>query len=480
MPDGHVVSGARMNGEASFAADPIATHANNGSGTPVMERFGALPESIRKAVARDYPRNATKPDEFLEHALRALRHNGFTIIDALLLSAHFPKGLGLLAGKEGKDLREVWHRIEKAEEEKEAEEAALKRLMRATAADTLLARQFAPEVSLLGSLVTPGSRMFVVGPTGVGKTMLLMAMTGGMITGRGFLGWQAERASRVLFVDGEMPLKLLRARMQLLADQLQVTELPNFHYVSWQEPPELKGEKFGPLNTAEGQSYLLKLCELIRPTVVILDNVQSLLDGDMREEVPWNETQPLVLELTRCGIAQIWGDHTGHDHTRQYGASRKQWAFDTVLMAKPAQVASADLALAIDFSAKARNRSPDNKTEYEPRIIQLTNGEWSWSDAEPDSLSGQCPVRGHQAVALQMLERAMKAHAFLAPVFDGGAEGLVCDVKHWRTFFYDYGMPGMSQDTKCRTFNRQVEALQGKKLIAANGNLIWPTHRSLP
>jgi hypothetical protein len=193
-----------------------------------------------------------------------------------------------------------------------------------------------------------------------------------------------------LFIDGEMPLRLLRKRMELLADQLQLQELPNLHYVSWQEAslltkPKPKAAKddettdpeWAPLNMPEGQAFIRELCDKIKPDVVIFDNVQCLLAGDMREETPWNETQPLVLELTRRGVAQIWADHTGHDQTRQYGSSRKQWAFDTVMMVNRAELGDADLALAVNFEAKARNRSPENRHEYDPCIARLQGNAWT-------------------------------------------------------------------------------------------------------
>jgi hypothetical protein len=52
----------------------------------------------------------------------------------------------------------------------------------------------------------------------------------------------------------------------------------------------------------------------------------SLVAGDHREEIPWNETLPLVGKLTARRIGQIWLDHTGHNTERQYGSSTKAGA----------------------------------------------------------------------------------------------------------------------------------------------------------
>ncbi|MFT8247293.1 PriCT-2 domain-containing protein, partial [Roseomonas sp. BN140053] len=49
---------------------------------------------------------------------------------------------------------------------------------------------------LLGELVTNTTRMFIGGPTGLGKTHLGFALAAGMASGRGFLHWKAARRCR--------------------------------------------------------------------------------------------------------------------------------------------------------------------------------------------------------------------------------------------------------------------------------------------
>jgi hypothetical protein len=44
-----------------------------------------------------------------------------------------------------------------------------------------------PEEKLLGELIVPGSRTFLVGSTGLGKTLFGYELVGGMISGKGFL-----------------------------------------------------------------------------------------------------------------------------------------------------------------------------------------------------------------------------------------------------------------------------------------------------
>ena len=74
---------------------------------------------------------------------------------------------------------------------------------------------------LLGNLITTTSRAFLVGRTGLGKTMLALAIAVGAASGRGFLNWRSSRPARVLYIDGEMPAELIKARA---VDELYVAQ----------------------------------------------------------------------------------------------------------------------------------------------------------------------------------------------------------------------------------------------------------------
>src|SRR6478672_9367364 len=56
---------------------------------------------------------------------------------------------------------------------------------------------------VLGDLLSTTSRVLIVGPTGLGKTMFGIATAMAMAEGQAFLHWKAGRKCRVLYVDGE-------------------------------------------------------------------------------------------------------------------------------------------------------------------------------------------------------------------------------------------------------------------------------------
>ena len=67
---------------------------------------------------------------------------------------------------------------------------------------------------LLGYWLSTTSRVLFNGPTGIGKSNLVLALGGHCAAGRDFLHWRAHRPARVLFIDGEMSRRLLKRRAE--------------------------------------------------------------------------------------------------------------------------------------------------------------------------------------------------------------------------------------------------------------------------
>lgn len=242
---------------------------------------------------------------------------------------------------------------------------------------------------LLGDVVTTTSRIFIVGPTGLGKTNLAFGVAMGMAAGTGFLHWRSSRAARVLYIDGEMPAELIKARS---IDALRRADKPppsgNFVIFSRDREEQFARQfpklgAFAPLNTAGGQNFLLALIAALGGVdVIIFDNVMSLISGDQKDELSWTETLPLVASLTSKRIGQIWLDHTGHDRTRQYGSNTKSWRFDAVGIMAPLPDDSRSphelaFTLSFDHPGKARRRTPENWRDFETRTIRLSEDRWT-------------------------------------------------------------------------------------------------------
>jgi hypothetical protein len=242
---------------------------------------------------------------------------------------------------------------------------------------------------LLGSLITTTSRAFLVGRTGLGKTMLGLAIAVGVASGRGFLHWRSSRAARVLYVDGEMPGELIKARAIDALRRAGSPPPPGNLIIFGRDIEEEVAVAFptlgtlAPLNTEGGQNFIHGLIGLLGGVdLVVFDNVMSLVAGDQKDEVPWSDTMPLIQALTGKRVGQLWLDHTGHNSDRQYGSATKAWRFDAVgnMAALPdGERDPRHLAFRLSFDApgKARRRTPDNWREFAPCTIRLCDDRWT-------------------------------------------------------------------------------------------------------
>lgn len=268
-------------------------------------------------------------------------------------------------------------------------------------AEAWLDRDFPEPERFLGDLIISGVRMFIVGRTGLGKTMLGLAMAVAMASGSAFLHWAAGRACRVLYIDGEMPGALLRERLR---DALRRAGNPDLagRLIIFGRDIEDEAARLcpalgamPPLNSEAGHKWLLALLDGIGGIdAIFLDNVMSLIDGIAKEEESWKGATPLVDALSRRRIAQVWLDHTGWDGSHQYGTSTKSWRFDAVaLMAAltDEQRAPYELAFTLSFdppTGKARRRTPLNWQDFAPVTIRLADDRWTSEPADRRSAGG--------------------------------------------------------------------------------------------
>jgi RecA-family ATPase len=232
---------------------------------------------------------------------------------------------------------------------------------------------------LLGHILNATDRAFLIGPTGLGKTMLLIALGMAIAEGRPFLHWQGSgRPSRVLYIDGEMPRHVIVDRLRDEVQRLKRTP-KTFWFLSKEDFEDMPPINLQDMSGAvTGTRYVDGLIGVYRPELVIFDNIQALLIGDMKKEDAWALILPWVKTLTRKNIAQVWAHHTGLDESRGYGTKTKEWAFDLVMMMernKDTDVDGKVLTFDLEFTKK-RKSTPVTYKEFEAVTITLKDDRW--------------------------------------------------------------------------------------------------------
>jgi RecA-family ATPase len=224
---------------------------------------------------------------------------------------------------------------------------------------------------LLGNVLSTTSRWLIFGDTGIGKTLFGFEIAGAVASGSAFLDWQGrETPRRVMYLDGEMPGETVKERMQLLAERYS----PDLELWMFSRDV-LKDGDMPPLNRPDGEKWLLKQIELIKPHLIGFDSVMSLLIGPMSEEESWAPMKRIVRQISSRRIGQIWMHHTGHDASKSFGTKTREWEMDTVIRLTKEEEGD---GLLLEFT-KARLRKPETKEQFDAKTISLGPTGWTWS-----------------------------------------------------------------------------------------------------
>jgi AAA domain len=306
------------------------------------------------------------------------------------------------------------------------------------------ARAIAPQDRLLGDLFSTTTRSQLSADTGLGKTMLALAMNFAMRLGLDFLHWSGQRQARVLIVDGEMPRELIKERLSAAESWFGV-EVPireGFYLLSHED-----AEDMPPLDTPEGMRWILDFIDRLGGIDhVTFDNLASLTASCLRDDDGEAVLKDLRRALTKERIGQLWLHHTGHDTTRGYGIKAREWHLDTVMVGERLQKPATDVAFTLKFS-KCRRRTPGNRTDFESVEVMLARGQWTSAIPEPaqkDRSMGRNQKLVYEA-ATKLLSASIKRAPLGHPAGDatvvtldqvkGEARIMMGDPKHFASRF---------------------------------------------
>jgi AAA domain len=327
---------------------------------------------------------------------------------------------------------------------------------------------------LLGSLFSSNSRLQLSADTGVGKTMIGLAFAFSIGLGRDFLHRRSHRPGRVLYVDGEMPPGEVQKRLAAAASwfDLQPEEVPDdgLWILNHEDVPHM-----APLDTEGGQRWLFDFIDQLGVVdFIIFDNISALTAASLKEEDGAQLLKDFQPALTARRVGQLWLHHTGHDATRGYGSKLREWALDVAMVAEKVDRPGTDVAFNLTFP-KARRRTPENRADFEPVLIELREGPWN------GSIPKQKPRRlaPRAEMCRQALEKAVAEHGTKPPTSSGtNGVSLAVRVETWRDYFDR--MAPYEEDEKGKAAKREAwrwgkEKLYAEKVISTWGRWAWLT-----
>jgi hypothetical protein len=309
---------------------------------------------------------------------------------------------------------------------------------------------------LLGGLISTTTRMMLVGPTGRGKTSFALALSLSIALGHDFLHWECPRAARVLLIDGEMANGATQSRIK---DEVQRQEqssnplLDNLLVMNREDYPDMP-----PLNTPEGQQFIDQFLQFIGPVdLIVFDNLQALLIGDMKDTEQWSKLLPWVRANSQRKIGQIWIHHS-NDDGKSYGDKSREWQLDTVAMMEGVELNTSDICFDLSFG-KARDKYK-HRSDFEPARITLENNLWNSSRGGVD----RHHPRRVEDLALAALDEALEKAGQEVHAHPNIANGTICvDRDLWFRYFE---MRYVGTDNPKTMQNRFGEI--AKKLTLAN------------
>jgi putative DNA primase/helicase len=171
----------------------------------------------------------------------------------------------------------------------------------------------------------------IYAPRGIGKTHLGLSAAYVIAAGKGFLGWQAPKPRRVLYIDGEMPEVTLQERLRAIESRFRA-ELPDPDYLRLLSADRTEGG-LPDLCTDEGQGEIDAAIGT-ETEVIFVDHLSALARSARENEGDdWVPLQGWALAHRRDGRAVVMIHHAGKGGA-QRGTSRREDVLDTVMSLK--------------------------------------------------------------------------------------------------------------------------------------------------
>ncbi len=208
---------------------------------------------------------------------------------------------------------------------------------------------------------------------GVGKTYVGLSIAYAIASGGRFLTWHAPRPRKVLYIDGEMPVRAMQERLAAIIAASEV-EAPadNLHFVC----ADLHEFSLPNLSTAAGQEAL-EPC-IAEADVIVIDSLSTLAShGRENDSESWLPMQEWALSLRRRGKTLVLFHHDGKGG-QQRGTSRKEDILDvTIHLRRPSDYEPQQGARFEVHFDKTRSLSGPGVEPFEA-ALETVSGKAAW------------------------------------------------------------------------------------------------------
>jgi hypothetical protein len=172
-------------------------------------------------------------------------------------------------------------------------------------------------------IIPTGRAIALYAPAKAGKSTIVLAIAAAVATGRPVLGRRIHPTIEVLYLDYEMTPADLQQRLLELGYSSD-DDLSHLHYALLPSMP--------PLDTVEGATALLELCDLTGAEMVVVDTFGRAVEGEEdHADTVRDFYRHTGLSLKARGITYLRTDHSGKDVAKgMRGSSAKNDDVDLV------------------------------------------------------------------------------------------------------------------------------------------------------
>ena len=262
-----------------------------------------------------------------------------------------------------------------------------------------LALELPERGNVLSPILPQQGLIMLYGPRGIAKTWVALSMAWAAAS-RGLCigGWRAERAWRVIYIDGEMPARVLQERLALIIQGAGGDCSSDYFTIL---TPDIQGDEGMPnLSSPDGRAALEPY--IADREVVFIDNLATLSRGGRENEAEsWLPMQEWCLDMRRRGKSVVLVHHAGKSG-QQRGTSAREDILDTVISLRkskdyePNQGAKFEVHL-----EKARGITGTEAEPFAAELIQAPHGGVTWA-CVPVQDEREAKVKGMLAEGLSV------------------------------------------------------------------------------